>query len=206
MRDANQLTAPERSDLRRLEAVIEKGKQTFIEVGSALKQIRDDRLYREKWKTFEAYCEDKHEFQRAHAYRLIEASETVQAVRDLSPMGDKITNERQARILSDVPIEQMQEVLDNVAERVAKTDELITAKLLKEVVEEVVNGEPEPPKTKPVPTKNEQAASLRSIIKQHNAAMMRAVGDLHAIKPDAKMNHLLLGYFRSIDQVIGDWK
>jgi hypothetical protein len=35
---------------------IDGGIKTFIEVGSALLEIRDDRLYRESYGTFDDYC------------------------------------------------------------------------------------------------------------------------------------------------------
>ena len=45
--------------LAECEAVIERGQQTFIEVGQALMEIRDSRLYRETHATFEAYCNER---------------------------------------------------------------------------------------------------------------------------------------------------
>jgi hypothetical protein len=146
MRDANQLTAPERSDLRRLEAIIEKGKQTFIEIGVALKKIRDEKLYREKWNTFEAYCEDKFEFKKSQAYRLIEASEVVTKIK-ASPFGDEleIKTETQARELAKVPEEDWQEVIDVVADSQAKTGKPATAKTFKEAAEKVAEKREEKP-------------------------------------------------------------
>ena len=45
--------------LAELEAIIETGTQTFVEVGNALLEIRKRRLYREQgYKTFEDYCWD----------------------------------------------------------------------------------------------------------------------------------------------------
>ena len=89
------------STLKDCEAVIERGMQTVFEVGAALKQIRDNTLYDKKYgkgSTFDTYCRDRWGFQRAHAYRMIEASDTLS---NLSPMGDILpTNERQVRPLS----------------------------------------------------------------------------------------------------------
>jgi hypothetical protein len=142
----NRLTAPENSDLRRLEAVIEKGKQTFIDIGNALRQIRDQELYREKWTTFESYCEDRWEFKKSQAYRLIDAS-IVQEKLETSPMGDKllVKNERQARELAKVPEEDWQEVLDDVAETQQATGKPATAKDFKESAQKVAT------KKSPVP-------------------------------------------------------
>ena len=84
---------PERGRLDELEAVIERGMQTFVEVGEALMEIRDGRLYKQDYGTFEAYCKERWGFSRGHGYRLIAAAE-------LSPVGDiPPANERQAREL-----------------------------------------------------------------------------------------------------------
>jgi len=78
-----------------LEAVIERGRQTFIEVGDALKQIRDRHLYRETHATFEAYCRERWGWSRSYAHRNIEAAEAVQTL----PNGNRPTTEAQAREL-----------------------------------------------------------------------------------------------------------
>ena len=89
----------ERGQLRKQEKIIEDGQQTFVDVGNALAIIRDEKLYRERHKTFEAYCGEKWNFGKAYAYRLIESAIVVKT----SPMGDKIASERQARELGKVP-------------------------------------------------------------------------------------------------------
>lgn len=115
----NQLSVVERGSLRRYEAVVEKGMATFIEVGLALKAIRDEQLYRESHKTFEKYVAERWGMQRARAYQLIDAAE-VKA--DLSTMVDKIPrleeikNERQLRELVDVPTENIPEVVEKASE------------------------------------------------------------------------------------------
>jgi hypothetical protein len=109
----------ERTRLGELEAVIDRGLKTFIEVGRALTEIRDRRLYRHAtfreranpikrpsgdWVTipagpgctFEQYAERRFGIGKSHAYRLIEAAEVVAVV---SPIGDTPTNEAQAREL-----------------------------------------------------------------------------------------------------------
>ena len=68
------LTIEERNELDRLEAVIDRGIQTFAEVGSALLVIRDDRLYRATHATFEAYCRERWDMTRCHANRVIGAA------------------------------------------------------------------------------------------------------------------------------------
>jgi hypothetical protein len=98
-KDAGPLTAEERAELKVLEKSIAKGWTTFVEVGTALALIRDRRLYRETFKTFEVYVRSKWQFGRAHCYRLLGAAEIVGV---LSPIGDKYPlprNEWQVRPL-----------------------------------------------------------------------------------------------------------
>jgi hypothetical protein len=69
------LTKPERSVLAECEAVIERGQDTFIEVGNALLRIRNERLYRSEFGTFQEYCETRWMMSGTHAHRLIDAAE-----------------------------------------------------------------------------------------------------------------------------------
>lgn len=94
------LSADEQAQLEAYEVVIANGLQTFYEVGTALADIRDSRLYRQQYRTFEDYCDQRWGMQRAHAYRLIEAAEVRE---NLSPMGDILpANERQTRPLTEL--------------------------------------------------------------------------------------------------------
>lgn len=116
------------------EKVIAEGLTTFIEVGNALITIRDQRLYRKRFDTFEAYCHQRWSMSRRHANRLIEAAEVVGA---LGPIGPNPTNEAQARALAplkDDP-EKMAEVIVTVTE---KTNGSPTAAAIKEAVDEVL--------------------------------------------------------------------
>lgn len=63
--------------LEQLEAVIERGLATFVEVGEALLEIRDSRLYRETHATFDAYCQQRWGIHRSRGYQLMEAAKVV---------------------------------------------------------------------------------------------------------------------------------
>ena len=88
--------------LAELEKVIAKGQKTFVEVGLALAEIRDVRLYKREYGSFSEYCRAKWGWERAHAYRLIDAADVAK----VSPMGDKISSERAARELGKAEPEQ----------------------------------------------------------------------------------------------------
>lgn len=100
---SNTLTVQEEFDLHGHEQVIEQGLATFNDVGNALLAIREQRLYRAEYGTFEDYCQTRWAIGRAQAYRLMEASEVMAR---LSPIGDKVPqNEAQARELANLPPE-----------------------------------------------------------------------------------------------------
>ena len=50
------LSEVEEQALKKYEEIISKGLNTFLEVGHALAEIRDRRLYRATHDTFEPYC------------------------------------------------------------------------------------------------------------------------------------------------------
>ena len=124
----NQLSIIESAKLENCEAIIEEGLQTFIDVGSALFTIRDEKLYRRDYDTFESYCLERWSIKRAHAYRLIDASKVVE---NLSPIGDIPKTESQCRELGKLPDEEQAEAWGEVIEI---CDEPTAAKV-KEVVD-----------------------------------------------------------------------
>jgi hypothetical protein len=133
------LNVVERRSLENLEKVIERGVESFLATGSALKEVRDQRLYREGHKTFESYLKTKWGFDRSYAHRLIDASDVK---RDLLPIGNKIpkakeiNTEGQLRELTDVPEDLLEEVIEKASEIAG--DAPLTAKVLKEAREQVL--------------------------------------------------------------------
>jgi len=126
----NPLNDGEKQELTTLEFAIEKNLRFFFEVGIALMRIRDRRLYRAEYATFEEYCRKKWDMGRAHACRLIDSAGVMKA---LSPMGDKgpsgeplgaangqcgipllPQNERQVRPLLQLNVSDRSEVWENV--------------------------------------------------------------------------------------------
>jgi hypothetical protein len=120
--------------LTELEDVIQRGMDTFVEVGAALFEIRDDRLYRASHTTFEDYCQERWGMSRRHANRTIEAA-SVAGI--LGPIGPKPATESVAReiapVLKDEGPEAVEEVWGEVVEQHGPTP---TATQVREVVEE----------------------------------------------------------------------
>lgn len=67
----------ENYNLEQCETVIHKGLKTFVEVGSALRTIREKQLYKEHFSTFEEYCKEKWKFTAGYARNLIGAATVV---------------------------------------------------------------------------------------------------------------------------------
>lgn len=95
------LTFAEAVSLARHEETIAQGLAGFMQTGTALLRIRDERLYRASHATFEEYLRERWNISRKRGYDLIAGAETVMA---LSPMGDtpQIESERVARAIAPV--------------------------------------------------------------------------------------------------------
>jgi hypothetical protein len=126
------LNIDESHELERCEVVIKQGLNTFIEVGQALRTIKEKRLYRISFKTFEDYCVGMWAFKRSEAYRLIDASVVIS---NLSPIGDILPKtESQTRPLTSLEPEIQKEVWKEVVKQSEETRQPITAAKVQTVV------------------------------------------------------------------------
>ncbi len=135
------LTTWENGRLAHLEGIIEAGLQTFYDVGGALMEIREGRLYRQTHRSFEAYTKERWGMGKSRAHQLIEAASTVAAISgpvvegEPSTMVDTLpTNERQVRALSGLPDQAKREVWAEAVH--AAPDSKPTARLVKEIREQ----------------------------------------------------------------------
>jgi DNA modification methylase len=109
------IVAVDDSELRELEATIERGVATFVEVGAALTRIRDGRLYlRGGYRTFEHYLRDRWDMARRSGYDYIYAAEVSANVR---PAAHELPSLRHAAMLHGLPIQQQLELAAEVVER-----------------------------------------------------------------------------------------
>lgn len=105
----SELTTTEMARLHELEGTISRGLATFHDVGRALAEVRDSRLYRDGYGTFEEYCDQRWQLSDRRARQLMEAAEIGTMV--------PVENERQARELARVPERQRAEVWRETVER-----------------------------------------------------------------------------------------
>jgi|GEM_PF-3220488 len=99
------LTATERAALLECEAIIRQGRAVFVQVGHALSRIRDSRLYREKYDTFEEYCLAEWEISDRYARNLRTAADVVHVLEE-KKFAVVPTTESQARPLTKLPREE----------------------------------------------------------------------------------------------------
>ncbi len=83
--------------LKELEGVIARGKEVFLEVGRALDEIRKRQLYYPEHETFPAYCEATYPWWPRRTVSRYIVWARVDEI--LSPIGDTVENEAQAREL-----------------------------------------------------------------------------------------------------------
>ena len=103
-------------ELIELECVIERGLQTFVEVGTALLRIKTGKLYRHyrhegrPVETFEDYCLYRWDWTRQAGYQYIAAAEVAQNVKTTLHSNAELSKS-QAVELSPLPAEQQREVV-----------------------------------------------------------------------------------------------
>lgn len=98
LNDSPNLVDTERDDLEACEAAIDGLRVAFWAAGKGLQVIRDARLYRAKYSTFDDYLEDRWQMTRQQASRLILAWPLAEK---LASAGGRL-NERQVRALLPV--------------------------------------------------------------------------------------------------------
>jgi hypothetical protein len=128
------LSEPEQAELTACEAVIEMGWRTFVDVGLALARIRDAKLYRTEYGSFEAYCQEKWQFKRVYAHYLISAAQVFQHLFTNCEQR-KPERESQVRPLIGLTQAQAQAAWEKAVEKAAGRK--ITARLVKAAAKEV---------------------------------------------------------------------
>lgn len=76
------LSVQEKYRLEQLEGIVVDSVKSFYNLGMALTEIRDRKLYRKKAKTFEKYCKELFEISRRRAYEMISAAGVIENVRN----------------------------------------------------------------------------------------------------------------------------
>lgn len=125
--------------LKQCEEIIGRGISSFIEVGNALRAIRDGKLYKAEFKTFEEYCQQRWNWGRAYANRQIAASDTVE---NLAPRGAIVVTEKLIRPIVNLELDVQKKVWNQAIEAAGKGK--ITAKQVAEIAAEYKPSRPRP--------------------------------------------------------------
>ena len=84
-----------------LEKLIARGRKTCVEVGLALAEIRDMRLYKREFSSFREYCEKRWGWSKSYAYDIIQSAEVAKSLPEkVSAIAD---TEGQVRELRKAP-------------------------------------------------------------------------------------------------------
>lgn len=189
------LNKEELNELERCEVVIRQGLQTFIEVGQALLTIRDKRLYRSEFKTFEEYCNERWSMGRNYINRLISATEVIS---NLVPRGTILPkNEYEARPLTKLEPEVQVEVWSEV---VAQHGQDITAPKVQAIADQFseVNDQIKQAKKEPLFTADSPEELLR---KAKEVARERAEKKRQAINAKGETDNIPKEDQDLIDQI-----
>lgn len=94
-----------------LKNVVKQTAGAFVRCGEALAEIRDRKLYRVQYETFEQFVEKEYNWTRQRAYQMIDAAKTVKT---LPPkMSTRVDTEKKARALAKVPEENRKSVVQS---------------------------------------------------------------------------------------------
>jgi hypothetical protein len=172
------LSPAEVQTLEHYEHVIAQGIKTFVEVGHALLAIRDQRLYRESYATFEDYLRQRWDLSRSYAHRMIDAAVVVENV---LPIGNIVpANEAQARPLATLPPEQQREVWREAVETAPASG--VTAKHVQATVKRHRDRTSEPKVNKPKAQEPDPRLPARQRLQDGLFAVLSLVDDQDAWK------------------------
>lgn len=107
------MTAADRIELEECEHTIQAGIGAFIEVGTALGIIRDNRLYREQYPTFEAYTRERWQLESRQlaAQKILAAQVANRLSKFFDTQGLRMSH---ALALADLPDDALQTVYEVV--------------------------------------------------------------------------------------------
>jgi hypothetical protein len=174
------LSPAEVQTLQHYEEVIAQGIKTFVQVGQALLAIRDQRLYRQQYGTFEEYLRQRWDLGQSRAYPLMDAAGVVTNLK-CSTIVELPTNEAQARPLAALPAEQQAEAWQEAvatapAGKVTAKHVQATAKRVKERAQ---NGHAATPKPTPLPSDMAPEKPLRIDLQERLFEALKSLPDRH---------------------------
>lgn len=160
----SELSQSEQGRLTELEQVVERGQQTFVQVGTALLAIRDEKLYRLTSDTFEGYCQVRWGFTRRRAEQIMQAANVIAELSVESEKSEKFfasdegkkkdstplpATESHAKELASAPAGKRAKTWDKAVRTAPKDKKTGQPKVTAAHVRRVVREESAPIETKP---------------------------------------------------------
>ena len=107
------LTKTEKTELAKYEQIIADNLLSFYLIGMALIAIKQKKLYRAEYGTFEAYASERWKLSKSYAYQLVNAAHIYQNLAELESKERKLLlpkNEVQIRSLAVLPKKMQQDI------------------------------------------------------------------------------------------------
>ena len=105
--------------------IIKNGVSNFVKVGNALITLKKEKLYEDRYDSFEDCCREEFGIGKAYAYRLIESARVVKSV---STIVDKIPTAHVAHELGKVPVPHRRKVLSVATKDADEQERTVQAK------------------------------------------------------------------------------
>jgi len=176
---SSQLDASEKHRFEELQLIIEAGLPSFLEVGRALMEIKDQKLYREHWPTFELFVRERFGLSSHRANEIIRSTTTAEFLLagPAGPNGDSPLpeglSEHVMRPLGRIGSPELQASVWSLACRLTtKPTHTIVSKLVRIVETSIASGYGEEGTTKP---KREEPANTTFLRVVYKVAAMEAV-------------------------------
>jgi hypothetical protein len=118
------------------EHMIEQSIAGYLEIGRCLRVIQRGRLYREKYASFDEYCQKRWGFGRHRGYQLIKASELAEEMLTIG-QHQAPSNERQHRDLLKLPDANARKRAMSRAEEIAGDEPMKPSHIKKAVAEQL---------------------------------------------------------------------
>ena len=117
--DAVPLSAPERLRKEQLEAIVAGGLAKFLQVGTALAELRNRRLYRTEFVTFEEYVRSKFGLHRSSVDGVIRSAQTAQVLLEAGVKLPADTTPTSLRAISALPGDELKSACWMLAQSVS---------------------------------------------------------------------------------------
>lgn len=171
------------SRLAECEQVIERGLQTFIDVGNALLEIKTNHLYGEGYASFSDYCEGRWGFKLARAYQFMSAAQVVANLADSTIVEKLPESESQTRPLASLKPDEQRQVWESI---VQTHGDNITAAVVKEAatkhkqIRDLVTQFPESDQAAILQASQEQLEHVRKLADLYKSSQRHNTTDTYS--------------------------